>query len=126
VKISAVPAESKEYRGEAYLLEGNGDARIIQFTPNRVVVKVQASGEDRLILNQNYFKGWKVKGNMFGRVEAKNGLVSTLVEPGENEIVFYYLPESFVLGAVISITALLACSIFCLRQGSKAAKYGGP
>ena len=122
IDVYATAAESEDYRGEAYLLEGKGDARINHFSPNRVVVDFTTQDDDYLILNQNYFKGWKVEGNKFGKVESVNGLVSTRVNAGEHQVVFYYMPESFVLGGIVSIASLFACIMFCLRQGSRAVK----
>jgi len=107
VRIFAVPRESKEYRGEIYLENGSGAAVISYFSPNKVEVEFNTSRDDYLVLNQNYFNGWRVRGNRFGRVEPNEGLVSTLVRPGEHNVSFYYLPESFILGALISIVSLM-------------------
>jgi uncharacterized membrane protein YfhO len=109
VKIFAIPRESKGYKGEAYLLNGKGNVTITYFSPNKVAVKFRTESEDSLVINQNYFKGWRVKGNRFNKVEPKNGLLSTVVEPDETEVIFYYLPASFILGAVISSVSLCIC-----------------
>ena len=64
-----------------------------------------------MVLNQNFIKGWKVK-----KGEAKNidGLVGTDAEKGW-EVVFYYLPNSFILGALITIASMIF-SIFFLYK----------
>ena len=126
IDVYATAAESEDYKGEAYLLNGMGDVEITYFSPNKVVVEFTTQDNDYLILNQNYFRGWKVEGNKFGKVESMNGLVSTRVNAGEHQVVFYYMPESFVLGGIVSIASLFACILFCFRQGSRAVKYGGP
>lgn len=119
VRIYALPVESDRYRGEAYLLGGSGGAGITFFSPNRVVVEFNASRSDHVVLNQNYFKGWKVMGLGSGRVQPKGGLVSAEVRPAEHTAVFYYLPDSFILGAFISVLSAGACAIVLLSQKNR-------
>lgn len=98
-------AEDPDYRGEVYLLNGNGDAEITYFSPNIVKVKINLTKEDLLILNQNYDKGWKSKTH---DVESHNNLLSTKVSPKDEQITFYYLPNSFLIGLVITSLTLIS------------------
>ena len=109
VDVSALDHEDNEYKGEVYI-EGDsqGYAFIDEFTPNKVKVYVNVSRTSMLVLNQNYFSGWKVKDRI---VESYRGLVSTRVIPEDNEIIVYYLPDSFIIGFVISGLTFLICSL---------------
>ena len=111
------------YRGEAYLAEGQGSAVIRRFTPNEVTVEVESQGSGVLVLNQNYFKGWMVKKGA-SREEAANryGLVSTSVNAGKADVVFYYSPRSYRLGLAISIFSFVVFGFIAVRGLRKRAK----
>ena len=69
------------------------------------------------MLNQNYSKGWRatIWGTATLREEPAttntSGLVSIPVHPGDYEVEFYYLPNSFVIGACVSAITLVSCLI---------------
>jgi len=105
-----------DYRGEAYLEGADAGARILQWTMSRVNVAVQTDTPDRLVLNQNYFPGWKAaRRNTAGAIErlpaerSPEGLVSIAVDADDREVVFYYLPDVFLWGAALSGVTLLGC-----------------
>jgi hypothetical protein len=111
-------ASSPTYRGEAYLVNNEGSASITEFSPNRIVVDVYAKQKDLLVLNQNYYTGWSVKGNRRGRAKNFKGLISHPVNPGHQQIIFYYLPVSFILGILVSsVTFIILIGILCYRRG---------
>lgn len=108
------------YRGEAYLVEGKGSLRISYFSPNKVVVEVDAKEPDRLVLNQNYYTGWKVKKD--GRTilaESFKGLIATPILPGHQKIQFYYMPASFLIGLFVSTGFILLVAVSYIRKFSK-------
>ena len=78
-KGSVFTVEDAEYRGEAYLAGGEGRVTITYFSPNKIVVNVNANDRDTLVLNQNYYKGWRVKGDRRMTVVPSNGLIATQV-----------------------------------------------
>ena len=112
VRISGDP----QYRGEAYLQASRGTSKITAWSMSRVKVAVSPDAGDRLVLNQNYSPGWKaVRRGSRGRVERlpaepnDDGLISLAVEPGDHEVEFYYLPDSFLWGSGISALTLGVC-----------------
>jgi len=107
-----------DYRGEAYLENGRGRARITDWSMSRVKVCVEVEAGDRVVLNQNYFVGWKAICRGDGRqcrrlpAEPSGGrLVSIGVGKDDREVEFYYLPNSFLWGAVVSVLTLLGCVV---------------
>ncbi|HEX8791606.1 MAG TPA: hypothetical protein VF765_11695, partial [Polyangiaceae bacterium] len=61
--LGAWGEEDADYRGEAYVAEGDGSATITSWTPNEVVVSVRgARAGDHLVLNQNWDSGWSADG----------------------------------------------------------------
>jgi hypothetical protein len=112
VRITSDP----DYRGEAYLENSQGTAKITDWSMSRVRVGLDVKAPDRLVLNQNYFQGWKVirrdaqrKAEKLPAHASPKGLVSIEVRPGDREIEFYYLPDSFLWGAIVSGLTLLSC-----------------
>jgi hypothetical protein len=112
VRITSDP----NYRGEAYLQGSRGAAKIDDWSMSRVGVHVEADGDDRLVLNQNYSPGWKaIRRAGHGKIERlpaeanDDGLVSLAVGRDDREVEFYYLPDSVLWGAGISAIALLGC-----------------
>jgi hypothetical protein len=123
IRLSSDP----DYRGEAYLEGSHGTAEIAEWSMSRVKVHLDVKAPDRLVLNQNYFLGWKaIRRWAGGTVESvpsppdeetlhsPDGLVWIGVQPGVDEVEFYYLPDSFVRGAVVSGATLLACVVLLL------------
>lgn len=92
------------YRGEVYLSRGNGTAALKYFSPNKVIAEVNAHAADKLVLNQNYFKGWKANDEA---AISYFGLVAKDVGPETRQVVFRYMPESFRVGLIVSLISLV-------------------
>lgn len=119
-KLRAIPkfdtktgAIYTNYIGEAYMLENNETQEITYFSPNKIKIRTNESGT--LLLNQNYANGWKVEN---GEIKNVNGLIGAEAEKNQ-EIVFYYLPNSFVFGSVITIISLIFGIVLFLKFKTK-------
>lgn len=109
-----------EYKGEMYLDKGKGSVSIISFSPNKIVADVHATEPDTLIVNQNYYKGWRVVGARSKIVKSFNGLISCVIQPGNYRATFYYLPTSFLVGFFItSITSICIVAYYYRRRFKK-------
>ncbi len=102
----------QNYKGELYL-EDAGTASYQHWSPNRLVVDVEVDNETRVIINQNYDDGWKVKGR---KAENFNGLLSSKVFPNDHMIEFYYLPNEFMIGTIISLLFLLGAVLLLIKR----------
>jgi len=101
------------YRGEVYLIN-NKDGNLIKsfhFTPNIIKVDLELSQSDTLIINQNFYRGWRIKG-IDKKLQAYNGLISVVLPRGEYSLTFYYLPGTFIAGSFISILTLVFICLF--------------
>lgn len=116
-EINAIPrsikkSENNTYKGEVFLVNNSGDVEIKYFSPNKVVVDVNINGPDTLVLNQNSHRGWR---SNVGYIESYNGIVSVNVSGSHNNIIFYYMPSSFLWGVFLSsLGVLLSIIIICL------------
>jgi hypothetical protein len=97
------------FKGDAYYPELNKTAEIISFSPNKLTIKVNVNNPALLVINQNYLPGWKAKDK---QVSSYNGLIAAEVTENDKEINFYYLPNSFIVGLIVSILTLVLSITF--------------
>ena len=109
VPRNATPIATQEYQGEAYLKDTTGSVVISEWSPNKLVVQIEASGAGYLVVNQNYYWGWQAEGRQVENVEQ---LLGVKVFPGDRQITLYYRPASFVMGAVVTGITLLGSGIY--------------
>ncbi|MBC8495029.1 hypothetical protein H8D36_02650 [archaeon] len=102
----AIDIENDNYKGEAYL-ERNGDVQYTYWSPNKLVLEIDTNEDNILIINQNFHKGWKSHSNSKSlEVKETQGLISTNVEPDNKIVTFYYIPNNFIMGSLITIITL--------------------
>jgi len=89
-----------EYIGESYILGTNKTPEIGYFSPNKVIITIDINKESILVLNQNHDFGWKAKN---GEVINHNGLIAKKIKPEEKIVTFYYLPNTFIIGLIITL-----------------------
>ena len=100
---------------------------------SRVSVDVEPAAPDQLILNQNFFAGWKARvrdaeGRASRRpVLPREGLIAVELQPGDRHVELYYLPDSFIWGAWISALAAAGCLGLCFaaKAGDRLTAAGG-
>jgi hypothetical protein len=93
-----------EYRGEAYLPEGRGTARVVRFTPNEVVVKVDgARAGDPVVLNQNWDPGWRATGR---EASSWHDAVASVVPSESATVRFRYWPRMLSLGLLVFVATV--------------------
>ncbi len=118
VPTNAAILTSPNYRGEVFLEGTSGNASYELWTPNRLKVRVEAAGEGYVVINQNYYQGWRVKDGL--TAEAVNGLLAVKVTPQVKTVELYYLPLSVVVGALTSIASLLLMLVGYRKYGGHA------
>lgn len=99
------PSTSPEYRGEVFLEYGRGTARFSAWSPNQLAIEVDADADDVLLVNQNYFPGWR---SSEAPVVETRGLIGVPVGRGHHRIELVYRPTSVVAGAIVTAASLLA------------------
>ena len=100
VPRAPLPMRARRYRGEVHLAGTTGEVSTEFWSPNKLRFRVRAESAGRLVVNQNYYGGWRASD---GRpVTSEAGLIAVEVGPGDREIELTYRRDSFVLGAGIS------------------------
>ncbi len=112
VPREAIPASAEDYPGEVYLKGTDGAVSINYWSPNRLAVEVNVSQTGYLALNQNYYSGWHVAGDVNRSVEEVDRRLGVKVYPDDKQIEIYYRPASFVLGVIVTLTTALLSLVF--------------
>lgn len=88
---------------------GNGNAKIIKYSPNKVEIKTETDNEGILFLSDNYFPGWQavVDGKNTKIYRANYSFRSIVVPSGTHTVVFEYKPLSLYAGVGVSILGIL-------------------
>jgi hypothetical protein len=104
------------YRGEAYTQSGAGSARLVAFSPNRVVIELRGGRVgDRLIYNQNFDPGWKVNGVPATR--HRDAISAEIVEP-DARLSFEFWPRGLSSGLAALALTLAGIFVTAFRCGA--------
>ena len=103
--------------------DNNATVAIEEYTPNKIVLKTEASENMLLFISDNYYPGWKVRIDAeFGKIyRADYSLRAVPVTKGSHEVIFSYYPDSFDLGLKISLITF--ASLILLTILSKLKNY---
>ncbi len=95
--------------GETMNLEGPGSAKIKSYSPGKVVVTVNSRSKGYVVFKQNHYPGWQatIDGGKTTVLDADYSFMAVKVESGQHEVVFKYLPNSFIYGVGLSLISLL-------------------
>ncbi|MBI1298105.1 YfhO family protein [bacterium] len=113
-----------EASADLNLQAGGGDAAIIAYAPERVVVRTRTEDDSFLVLSDAYYPGWQA--TIDGAptpIYPTNVLFRGVAVPaGEHEIVFSYEPQTWRTGVLISgvsivlWSGLLVAALFARRH----------
>lgn len=120
------------YRGEQWLTTEKGSVELLAWTPNAYTVLVESPTATTLILNQNFFPGWRSK--EFGeayphpgdtpthQAEREQGVTRTSghiaidLPEGKHEVMMEYAPKSFRQGTFITISSLFLIGVVLIQK----------
>lgn len=107
------PALRGDLPAEEYPAPG-GDASVsrIRWTPNMLVLEVDARSPARVLVNQNHDPGWRAS---VGQVVAHDGLLAVDVPAGKHRLVLRYRDKWTMIGLVISVGTLIALGYLASR-----------
>lgn len=104
--LGARGADEPEYRGEVFLPDGRGEAKVVRWTPNVMVVDVHgARSGDIVVLNQNWDESWTANGDP---TIQHNWTNAHRLGSGDEKVEFRYRPRTFVLGCCLALLGIVA------------------
>jgi hypothetical protein len=92
---------------------GTGEARITRYEPNRIDLVTKSEAPSILVLSENHYPGWRayVDGRFVDTLRVDYNLRGALLPAGEHVIEFVYRPKSVLLGAAMSLLALVLLAV---------------
>jgi len=112
VPITVKAHDEPGYRGEIYLLNGEGKATVDYFIPGELKINYQLQKDSEVQLNTNYILGWKTS-NASITTKGTNNLLTLSIPKGNGTVRVYYAPKYWIPCVILSITALvLTCLMF--------------
>ncbi len=99
----------------------SGTAKVISYTPNKIEISTQTTGNSLLVLTDNYYSGWKA---MIDGVEAKiyrtnYAFRGVMVPEGKHTVKFLYESKSFNLGVIVSALTLGSVILYFIYLSRK-------
>jgi hypothetical protein len=114
VAQNAIGYNLKGYRGEQYL-SGAGTVTATRWTPNRLEYRVDTPEPTQLIVNQNYYPGWRLTSTP-GTLDQKAALLTVDLPAGRHDVVLVYRPQH-ILGAFgITLIAIIGAIAIWRRE----------
>jgi hypothetical protein len=92
--------------------------KILDFNPQKIRIGLDGLESGRIVFNQNYFSGWKVRvGNVNREIKLVNYcLMSTKVNRGDKDVEFYFEPTYTRVLWILSSISFLLLSIYLSLQ----------
>jgi hypothetical protein len=115
----AVASSDPAFRGEVFVAEGQGTAKISAWSPNRAVVAMEGAQPGALVVyNMNYDEGWR---SSVGKVENFENKVAVRLPEAKSEFVLRYRPPGLWAGIGCFILTLLAVGAWVRHERREAA-----
>lgn len=105
-----------------------GQARVAEYTPDRIVIDATASRPALLVLADNFYPGWaaQVNGRSADVLRVNHTFRGVVVPAGSSRVTLTFAPRDLYTGLYISLAAaavLAVCGLFALVRG-RAARDG--
>jgi len=99
-------------------------ASIVYDSPSRIEIAVASSGGWYLILSDSYYPGWiaTIDGVPAPILPADCALRAVRLPAGAHKVAFRYLPASFLLGSIVSLTSCLILALTAIFSGPRLPK----
>ena len=99
----------------------NSQVSIIKYTPNFVELKTDYENPSILVLTDTFYPGWHAfVDEKETEIFRANGLVRAVFVPsGNHTVTFSFMPDSFVIGVVMSILSFLILFVFYILHQKK-------
>ncbi len=101
--------------------EKQGSVRIDSYKSNTVDLTVNSKSRQFLFLSDSYFPGWKayINGKPTKILRANYMFRAIVIGPGKHQVRFEYDPLSFKLGLAVTLTTILLCGVYFLKERRK-------
>lgn len=103
--LAVTAVGDRGYRGEAFLMRQPGEVTV-HVTPNVITLRATSAVPDLLVVNQNYFPGWRAQGTVNGPARSAGGRLAVPVPAGSHEITLRFGAGPVWRGLAFSLAGL--------------------
>lgn len=103
------------YKGEIYLLNGNGKVEVQSFIPGEIMINYRLEVTSDVQVNTNYLLGWK-SSNPRIKVKNQKDLLTLQIPKGNGTVKVFYQPKYFLICMILSGLALLLSLLLCWKS----------
>lgn len=106
----------------AQYAKGQDDTvQITNYSANKVEVDAKTQNGAYLLLTDTFFPGWKVSVNEIpGKIIRADSVFRAVeVPPGQSKVTMTYSPESFRIGAIISLVSISTLLVFIFKKSDR-------
>jgi len=104
----------------AYFLNNENKINSIYFQPGEIVIKVNATSDDKLIVNQIFSPGWMMDSDIVNVSQTpkmfKNIVQSYEIKSGTKEVILKYRPKEVYYGIFLSLFGIFVSIIIALNK----------
>ncbi|WP_281329226.1 hypothetical protein [Polyangium sp. 6x1] len=101
----ALAADDPRHKGEVFVAEGAGTAKIADWSPNGATIELAGAEAGSLVVyNMNYDEGWRAS---VGKVQNVDNRVAVRLPEGVTTLSLWYRPPGFVPGLFAGLAALV-------------------
>jgi len=116
--------DNPAYRGEAWIVEGEGEIQTATVRPNDVQLQVRLLSPALVVVNQNWLRGFRAS---HGELVRHEGLLAVrLPQQGEYDLRLVYRPPLLLAGLALSALSLVAwiAAVVALRRRGRGDAHG--
>jgi hypothetical protein len=113
--------DDPNYKGEIYLLKGEGNASILKYTPRELIVHYDVKQNSEIQVNTNFLLGWRSSEKSIPAY-SKKGLLTFHPKNKKGDISFKYRPKFYYFRVYLFITGLLSLLLYIVF-GEKISNY---
>ncbi|MGC1676216.1 MAG: hypothetical protein WA740_01685 [Candidatus Binataceae bacterium] len=109
------------YRGEQYLLLP-GSVRLLKWTPEKLQFEVNTRSANVLVINQNYYRGWRIRDGA-AAIDTNRPVLSVTIPAGSQKLTIVYRAPWAILGIwILALTSAVTLILFWRERYRNIAK----
>jgi hypothetical protein len=106
ISSNVIGYNQANYSGEYYVV-GPGTVSEIEWTPDQLSYRVSAEAPAELVVNQNYYPGWRVVHGS-GDLESRGGLLAVRLPAGSQEVTLRFRPRHLAVSITLTLLGVIA------------------
>ncbi len=103
--------DDPNYKGEAYVLNGEGNASILKYTPRELILHYDLKQNSEIQVNTNFLLGWKSSEKLIPAYD-KDGLLTFKPNNKRGDISFKYRPKFYYLTVYLFLAGILSILLY--------------